>query len=526
MMQSAAVVAGATLGSRITGLVRDIATAYIFGAGPIADAFYVAYLIMNQVRRMVGEGSLVVAFVPVFTKLREERGEEEAQKLLASFWTLMIAALVVLAALGMLFSRSIVWLFTNPDFRAIPGQFDLAVKMNTQIFPYVVFIGLVAVSQGILNSYKYFFSSAVSQVLFNVAETTVIVTLAREFIYPGFPLVLGVLVGGALQLSIQLPYLWKIGMRFKPAFNFRHPAIKRIALLMVPSTLSVSIVAINTMVSSYFLTAFSGARAQYYYSNRLNEFPYGIFTMAIATVILPALSEQAAKRDFAGLGRTLTQGLKLVSFIIIPAAIALSCLAVPIIHVIFEHGAFGPADTAYTAKMLMMFNAGLWATAGLRLIMQAYYSVQDMKTPLWSASLAMAANLALCWYLAKVMGRIGVPLAVSLSPIITLVILWVRLPSRIGKFETAGLLRVIVFSLLASGPMAAALLFMNRLPLWSRPGGLVIKLGALSGEIIVGLLVYAGLAWLFRMEELNIFLDAFKRRVRRFSHDSNQNQKG
>jgi len=515
MTRSAGVVGLSTLISRILGLVRDVVMSTFFGAGPIADAFYVAFQIPNLMRRMVGEGSLTVAFISVFTKLKNEEGEEVARKFVDSFWTLMTIVLAALTVLGMIFSRQIVYVFTNPAFRADAMKFELAVTMTREMFPYLLAIGLVALSMGILNSHKHFFAPAFSPVLLNVAWITSVLVLHYRFQQQGLSIVLGVLAGGVLQLAMQIPFLWRFGMRFRPRFDFRHPALKRIGILLVPSTFAVGIVQINTLVASYFLTAYDGARSQFYYANRLTEFPYAIFSLALATAVLPTLSDQAGEEGRKRFKDTFSYGLRLVTFIIIPASVGLALISRPIINLIYQHGEFTALDTADTRYMLIMFCLGLWATAGLRMVMQAYYAVEDMVTPLWSAALAMIVNIIGCWWLSKHMGRAGVPLAISLAAMVNLIVLWVRLEGRIGRFEFGPLGRTLLVSIIASLPMAAIILPLNTLDLWFAPGRIIYKALLLSGEVGAGILLFALVSWLFKAPELFAVTDAVIRRLKK-----------
>ncbi len=515
MARSAGVVGLSTLMSRILGLVRDIVMSTFFGTGPVADAFYVAFQIPNLMRRMVGEGSLTVAFISVFTKLKNEEGDEVARRFMSSFWTLMTIVLAGLTVLGMVFSRQIVYVFTNPEFRADPVKFQLAVTMTREMFPYLFLIGLVALSMGILNSYKHFFAPAFSPVLLNVAWIISVLALHYRFPQQGLSIILGVLAGGVLQLAMQIPFLWRYGMRFMPRFNFRHPAIRRIGVLMIPSTFAVGIVQINSLFASYFITAFAGGRSQFYYANRLAEFPYAIFSLAVAIAVLPTLSDQAGEQDRKAFKETLSYGLRLVTFITVPAAVGLALLSWPIINTIFEHGKFGPFDTYHTAFMLVMFCVGLWAVAALRMVMQAYYAVEDMVTPLWSAAVAMVVNIAGCWLLSRTMGRAGVPFAISLAAMVNLLILWVRLEWRIGRFEFGPLGRTLLVSLIASLPMAAIIMPLNNLDFWFAPGRIIYKALLVAGEVGAGIMLFALVSWLFKAPELSMISDAFMRRLKR-----------
>ncbi len=516
--RSAGVIGGATLGSRVLGLIRDMVMTHLFGTGLVAEAFYVAFMIPALLRRLVGEGSLTVAFIPVFTKFRQEHGEDEARRLFSSFWTLVTIVLAAMVVLGMVFSKEIVTLFTNPEFRVSSSgkdteRFLLAVLMTREMFPYLLLIGLTALSMGALNSYKHFFAPAAHPVLLNVAWISSVLLLHHRFPQAGFAIVIGVLAGGLLQLALQVPFLLGKGLSLLPRFNFRHPAIKRIGKLMLPSAFAVGIVQINTLVATYFVTAFEGGRSQLFYASRLTEFPYAIFSLAIATAILPVLSEQAGEKDLHSLRQTLSFGMRMAAFIIIPASIGLAFVAAPLVHIIYEHGAFTSADTGQTSAMLVMFCLGLWAVAGLRLVVQAFYAVEDMKTPVWAAALGMAANIAGCFYFSGLLGREGVPLAISIAAAVHVAVLWTILPKRVGKVHGAGLLKTIIKSIAASLPMAAVVFFLSGLPIWSETGRLGPKVALLAAEVLGGMLLYAAFARLLRMGELGELAGAFARKL-------------
>ena len=513
----AGVVGISTLASRILGLVRDIAMSTFFGTGIVAEAFYVAFMIPNLLRRLVGEGSLTVAFISVFSKLRQDEGEEVARKFMESFWTLMMVVLAGMTVLGMVFSQEIVYIFTNPKFRANTEQFDLAVTMTRQMFPYLFLIGLVALSMGILNSYKKFFAPAFHPALLNAAWIACVLLLHGRFEQPGLAIIIGVLIGGVLQLALQVPDLWKIGVRFIPRFNFSHPALKRLGILYVPSAFAIGIVQINVVIANYFITAFPGARSQFFYANRFEEFSYAIFSLAVATAVLPTLSDQAGEKNLEAVRDTLSFSLRLVTFIIIPASIGLIFISWPLIHVVLEHGKFTATDTAATAAMLMIFCMGLWALAGHRLVIQAYYAVEDMITPLWAASVGMFVTIVGCWSLTKifVIDRAGVPLAISLATTVNFLILWAKLPSRIGKSDLKPLYRTIRVSFVSSLPMVGIVLAINILPLWKESGKLLIKIPVLTLEVAAGALAYLLVAKLMKAQELNILFDAFMKRVKK-----------
>ncbi len=513
--RSAGVVGISTLLSRVLGLVRDMVMSGLFGAGPVAEAFWVAFMIPNTLRRMVGEGSLTVAFVSVYTKFVQETSRGEAVKLAQTFMTLMTIVLAGLTLAGIAASEPIVALFTHSEYQSDPEKFALAVSMTRQMFAYLFLIGLVALSMGILNSFKHFFAPAFHPVLLNLGWIGCVVLLHNSFEQPGMAAVIGVLVGGALQLLLQIPFLWRYGIRFVPSFNFRHPMILRVFKLWLPSLVAVGISDINAIVALYLVTAFAGGRSHFYYSNRLSELPYALVALALATAILPTMSEQAGKKDHKRLAESLSYGLRMTAFLIIPATLGLILLSEPIVNLIYERGAFSHSDTLFTARALVMFGLGLWAIAGYRLIVQVFYSLEDMVTPLYGAAASMVFTIVGGWTLSGVIGHAGVPLALSLAAMLNLSILTLFLLRRLPEFSGRSLGRIVLKSSLACLPLAAVCYYTTSLGLWQDAGNSLLKTALLLACITLAGLLYFLAAWLLKCEELDVAIEALRRRLGR-----------
>jgi len=431
----------------------------------------------------------------------------------------------------MVFAREIVTLFTNPEFRVRYGgeQFELTVTMTRLMFPYLAPIGLVALAMGVLNSHKHFFAPAFHPALLNASWITCVLVLEKtgalasladrldiEWLKTlGLAVIIGVLLGGVLQLGLQIPFLYKVGMRFVPRVNFQHPAIRRIGGLMLPSAFAVGIVQINTLISTYFVTAFAGGRAQIFLANRITEFPYALIPLAVATASLPTMSEQAGRGDHEALSRTLTQGLKMVYLLMIPASVGLALVGTPLINLFFEHGEFTSADTAHTAGILVMFCAGLWAVAGIRVVVAAFYAVEDMRTPLLAASVSMVACLLGAWQFSGWLGRSGVALAISTAAALNFGVLWLMLPRRVKGYKAEGLARTIGKTVVACLPMAVFLFGLGRIDIWSEPGGLKVKAALLAVQVIGGGLIFLFAAKLLKVPELDDLIGTVMKRIRR-----------
>jgi putative peptidoglycan lipid II flippase len=425
----------------------------------------------------------------------------------------MTVVLAALTALGMTFSREMTALFTSAEYQAIPRQFELAANMTRELFPYLFLIGLVAISMGVLNSYRHFFAPAFAPVLLNVCWISAVVLLHGPLGDSGLSAMIGVLAGGVAQLILQLPFLWRISKGKWPGLDFRHPALRRIGALMVPSAFAMGIIQINTLVATYFVTQFAGGRSQLYYSTRLTEFPYAIFTLAVSTAVLPFLSEQAGRKDSEALAGTMSFGLRLVGFIIIPASVGLAVISTPLIHLIYEHGSFTAEDTSQTATMLIMACVGLWAVAGVRIAAQVFYAVEDMVTPLLAAFAALVTNVACCWGFSILLGRQGVPLAISVAAMANFLVLALRLRSRVSGIKGKQLAATVIKSIAACLPMALFVLALGHLSIWEKTGLLYYKVPVLALQVAGGAGIYMAAAWALKAEELSSVVGIVKKRL-------------
>lgn len=510
--RSAGLIGMLTLLSRIAGMVRDMVIAGFFGAGLVTDAFLVAFSIPNTFRQLVGEGSMVGSFVPVFTEYLHQRSKADALRLAQIAFTFLTLFLLVTVLLGILGSYYVIYVLA-PGFRDVPGKAELATLFTQEMFPFLFFIGLVALATGVLNSFQHFSAPAFAPVLFNLATICLVPLFAHRFHQPGLILAVAVLVGGVLQLALQIPVLWKYGLRFRPDFNFSHPALIRIGKLMLPSVLGVAVYQLNVLIATVFVSDFHGGRTFVYYADRLIQFPLGIFAISVGTAILPTLSRLAAKKDYADLSEAFAYGLRLVAFVIFPAAVGLAVLRVPIVEMIFEHREFTHADTLNTALALLFFTLGLPAFSGLRVVVPAYYSLQDTRTPVVSAGLAMLGNVLGCWLLTKPFRHAGVSLSIALAGYLNLGILLLALRRRLRLTFPRAFGLALGRSALACLPVAIVAELFARLPLWDQPGAGAVKLAYLAAAIGSCALLYLLVGWLLKSQELTAFADILRRRL-------------
>ena len=431
---AATVISAATSLSRVLGYARDAAIAYVFGAGLQADAFFMAFRISNLLRRLVGEGALTSSFVPIFTEEKNSRSAESTRELASSVFTLFAVILTVITALGMFFSEEIVRVMA-PGFAADPEKFALTVSLTRFLFPYMVFVGLMAIAMGVLNSFRHFAAPALAPVFFNLAIIASIFAVAPLLVSPVYALVIGVLAGGVLQLFIQVPFLGKLGMLPKLSFRFSDPAIKKIFVLMGPATFGIGIYQLNIFVTMWFSSRLpEGAVSYLYYAGRLMELPLGIFAVSVTTAVLPSLSEQVAKKEWDGVKNSLSFAVRLVDFVTIPATIGLIVLSVPIVDVLFRRGEFSSLDAAGTSSALYWYALGLVPVAVSRILTSVFYSMKDTATPVWVAFCAFIVNAAFCVVLVGPMGHNGLALATTLASAVNCAILFVILRRKLGRF--------------------------------------------------------------------------------------------
>ena len=419
--KAASTIGTGTLLSRILGFLRDMVIAQFFGAGMAADAFFVAFRIPNLWRRLVGEGSLTISFIPVYTEYLTQRSEEETREVTHIAFTIAGVVLLVLTLLGIFFSPILIRIIA-PGFIKIPEKFQLTVTLNQIIFPYLFFMGLFALCMGILNSLRHFFAPAIAPIFLNISIIAFRPPLLSPFFEkPVMALAVGVLAGGVIQFLFQIPFLMKRGITFRFNFNFRHPAIKRIGSLMVPGLIGTAVYQLNVFIDTIFASFLpSGSVSYLFFADRLMEFPLGIFAIAIGMASLPSLSALASQGRMEELKETLSFTFRLVSFISIPAMVGLISLKTPIVHLLFQRGHFDYTATIMTAKALLCYSVGLWAIAGARTIVPAFYSLQDTWTPLKIALICLVANVVLNSILIFPLKHAGLALATSLSSILNL----------------------------------------------------------------------------------------------------------
>ncbi|MFQ5931115.1 MAG: murein biosynthesis integral membrane protein MurJ [Nitrospiraceae bacterium] len=501
--KAAGLIGTATFSSRILGFIRDIVLARLFGATPAADAFFVAYRIPNLLRELFAEGSMSSAFIPVFTEYHTLRTKRDAWELASAMFTTLLTVITLITAVGILAAPGIVWLLA-PGFHDDPSKLSVTTLLTRIMFPYLLFISLAALAMGILNSLHAFAAPALSPVLFNLFVIGCALFLSPLLPEPIVGVAIGVVAGGAAQFAMQLPGLTLRGMLFGWRFEPRHAGVRRIGTLIVPSLLGLSVTQVNITVSTILASYFEGGPTYLFYGMRLVQFPLGIFGVALATAILPTLSAQAAKGAMEELRSTLGFGLRMILFIILPAMLGLILLRKPMVHLFFEHGTFTAADTAATATALLCFALGLWAFAGVRIIVAAFYSLQDTKTPALAAGAAVAANLVLAIFLMAPLQHAGLALATALAAMLNVGILVAVLNRRLGGVDWVSVRRSALRALAASVPVVLACVWISGLEVWMRPEEWTAKAVMLVVGVGLSVTGYVGVHALLRSEELDV----------------------
>lgn len=503
--RAAGIVGAATFLSRIFGYIRDMVLAGFFGAGPLTDAFIAAFRIPNLLRRLFGEGSLGISFIPVFSESLEKDGKQEAFRLAHSAVRLLSVVLVIAAVLGILLApwitRAIAYGFTGS-----PEQFSLTVTLTRIMFPYIFFIGIVALFMGILNVLGHFAAPALAPVLLNVAMIGSVLLGSRVTDDPTarlYWLAGGVVVGGLLQLFFQIPFLVKNGFHFWRKAKMIHPGLKKIAAMLLPATFGAAAFQMNTLIGQ-FLASFqpAGSISYLYFADRLVQFPLGIFGISTATAVLPIFARQSAAEDFEGLKDTFSYSMNLVFFITVPAMVGLIVLREPIVALLFQRGAFSAEAVQLTAHALLYYAIGLWAFAAVRIVVAVFYAMQDTATPVKIALISIAANFLLGISLMGPMGFGGLALALSISMILNLVFLAVALRLRLGALGGKKITASACQTAACSAIMGAVvwLIADNIFPV-ENSAPLAIATG-LALSILAGLLVYGALSYFFRGLEL------------------------
>ncbi len=499
-------VGGMTMISRVFGLVRDVILARAFGAGVEFDVFIVVFRIPNFLRRLFAEGGFSQAFVPILAEYKETRSKEEVQSLIDQTVATLGLALLLVCVIGVVGAPVLISLFA-PGFLAEPTKHALATDMLRITFPYILFISLTAFAGAILNTYRNFSVPAFTPVLLNLSLIGCALWLS-----PLFPaeqqvvaLAWGVFIAGVAQLLFQIPFLLKLDLMPRPRLNGDRPGMLRVLLLMIPTLFAVSVTQINLLVDTLIASFLQeGSISWLYYSDRLVEFPLGVFGVALATVVLPNLSAQYANRDDEKYGNILTWSIGLVFLISLPAAFGLAIMAVPLLTTLFHYSEFSTNDVMMSSRSLAAYSVGLPAFILVKILSSAFFSRQDTATPVKVAVIALLSNIVLNLLLVYPLAHAGLALATSLAAYINAGLLFWLLKKR-GHYRTgAAISSLLLKVILATAVMSVLLYILVHTPESWFAWNVYERIGWLLVWISGGALIYASVLWLsgLRMRDI------------------------
>src|SRR5918912_1928733 len=424
LLKILATVSGMTFISRGLGFVRDAVVARAFGAGLMTDAFFVAFRIPNLLRRLFAEGAFSQAFVPVLAEHKNRLPAEETKTLIDGTANALFLALVAAAVLGIALSPLIVYI-SAPRFAADPGKFGLTVAMLRITFPYIAFISLVAFSEGVLNTWNRFSLPAITPALLNVSFIVGAAFFADRFDPPVVVLAWAVFVGGVLQLALQVPFLYRMGLLPRWRLDLSHPGVRLILKLMAPAAFGVSIsqisLLINTIFASYLVT---GSVSWLYYADRLMEFPSGVLGVALGTILLPSLSKYHAEANHAEYARLLDWGLRLTVLLAVPSAVALAVLALPLIATLFHYGRFTPQDALMTQRAVVAYSVRLIGMILVKILAPGFYARQNIKTPVKIGILTLVLTQLMNLAFIVPLQHAGLALAIGLGACLNALLLY------------------------------------------------------------------------------------------------------
>ena len=503
LLRALATVSSMTLVSRILGFVRDAVIARMFGAGLATDAFFVAFRSPNLLRRLFAEGAFSQAFVPILAEYRTRNGEAETRLLADRVATALSLAVFAVSIAGMLAAPWIIYV-SAPGFSATPEKFDLTVAMLRITFPYLLFISLVSLAGGILNTWSRFAVPAFTPTLLNLSFIFCALLLAPYFHPPVMVLAWAVLGGGALAL--QLPYLAKIGMLPRPRRDFWDAGVKRILRLMGPAVFGVSIAQLSLLINTIFASFLAnGSVSWLYYADRLMEFPTGMLGVALGTILLPSLSKYYSSDATEQYSRLLDWGLRLTLLLALPAAVALALLAVPLISTLFHYGQFSVEDVWMTRRALVAYSIGLIGLILVKVLAPGFYARQNIRTPVKIAVITLVATQMMNLALIGPLKHAGLALAIGLGACLNAGLLYYKLRQhRIYRPQPqwARFGAKLALALLA---MAAALWGAMGSEHWWLAAAWQQRVAGLLGLVCLGAAVYFAALWLlgFRLGDFD-----------------------
>jgi putative peptidoglycan lipid II flippase len=462
LAKSAGLTGGATLVSRVLGLVRDQVLASLFGAGNEMDAFIVAFRIPNLVRDLFAEGAMSAAFVPTFTKHLTLGGKRDAWRLGNNVLNALLIVTGVVVLIAGVAARPLVQSLAH-DFGSVPGKIELTVRLTRVLLPFLTLVAIAAAAMGMLNSLHHYFLPALSPAMFNIATIVCGVALVPVMPRIGEPrimaIAIGALIGGVGQVALQWPSLRREGFRYAPVIDLRDPGLQQVLLLMGPGTIGLAATQVNIFVNTLLATSQgTGAVSWMTYAFRLMYLPIGLFGVSIGTAVLPAVSRHAAVHNTEGIRQTVSRGLGLMLMLNVPATVGLLLLATPIVQLLFEHGRFQPSDTIATASAVRFYSLGLVGYSAVRIASPTFYAIGRSRIPVMVSAVAIVINAVASLLLVRWLGFSGLALGTSIAAVANAGVLVWLLSGRIGGLELLRLSVTFVKVALSTAAMAAAVL--------------------------------------------------------------------
>jgi putative peptidoglycan lipid II flippase len=500
IVRATGVMSAATLISRILGLIRDIIIAGFFGATNAADAFFLALTIPNLLRRLLGEGTLTASFVPVYTDYLTHR-PHEAPRVIHVATTVTLILLFVATILGIVLTPWIIKL--QAPWWKDPEQIKLTILLTRICFPYLFFIGLVALAMGILNSHRHFFAPALAPCLLNISIIACVIFLSPRIYPPILTAALGFSLGGLTQLLLQLPFLRAKGITFKIKFDLHHPALRRITLMMAPMMLGIGAYQFNFVISRLLATKLPEGSVSYlFYAFRFFEFPQGIFTIALGVAVLPSFARLVSQGRMEEFVEGVDFSLRMVLFVTIPAMVGLIILRIPIFNLILQRGAFTYYSTLMSGQALFCYSLSLWAYGGIQVLSRAFYALDEVKTPVKIAIGALMVNSLLGLILMRPLLHAGLALAMSIAAVLNVSLLAYVFHRKTSGLRIRELATTTFKTALATIPMALVVFLIERGYTWTESGGYRVKIPLLGGGIIVAMAIFFLCSYLLRNQEL------------------------
>ncbi len=514
-----------TMLSRVLGVVRDMLRAYLFGTGIAADAFTVAFRLPNMLRALFAEGALSAAFVPVLTEVMEKGEPGEWRRFALNCACLLALLLMVVSLLGVLIAPVLIPLIV-PGYAEVPGKIELTVRLTQWLFPYIFFIGLATMAMGTLNALRHFTAPALSASVLNVAMIAAMIWVCPRL--GELPeqqirgLAWGVLVGGALQLAIQIPPLLRHRIAVAFRVTLRDPRLRRIGALMLPGVIGMGVAEINAFVDTFLASLLPpGSVASLEYGHRVMQLPLGVFAVALGTAVLPTLARHAARREGRELEEAFGLALRLTLFILVPVTGFFLVAHRPILQLLFERGAFaGGQSLAMTSMAFVFYTLGLCAYGSVKVIVPVFYARQNTRTPVRMAATAMVANIVLNIVLMQFLELGGLALATALSSTLNVTLLLRALRAQYGlkpgRDVGTAAWKALAGAILAAAIAAAVYALVGRVGIWSTTLG---RIGGLLAMAISAVGAYIGAARLMGSGELGFLFELVRGRRARANGD-------